>query len=241
MRIENAWRPSGSTGHTFGVYEPSILEVPQSGSTQGLQILVGESPTIGASEFSFSRFSKLGAVIAIASAATFMSNHAMATAIVRERLPVPSGVGETFFNPSLARDAQTLSSELRSLVDAVECEPVEDGVVHPAEQHVAEFLRRHGGQVLCDVIFGATPTDDFTASVLRLLGRTDGINARLQSDLVKAGLTSRSVEVRDAAIQAAELWDNSALVEVLRSHTEAIPWIAAYRDQVVRDIGESRA
>ena len=42
--------------------------------------------------------------------------------------------------------------------------------------------------------------------------------------------------MRDAAVQAAESWGDLGMREVLSSHTEAVPWLRAYIEDVVEDL-----
>ena len=54
--------------------------------------------------------------------------------------------------------------------------------------------------------------------------------------LVRDGLAMDSVEIRDAAIQAAESWGDSELLDVLRSHSETEPWLQQYILDVIDDL-----
>ena len=56
--------------------------------------------------------------------------------------------------------------------------------------------------------------------------------------LVRDGLAKNSVEVRDAAIQAAESWGDSELIEVLKAHSETEPWLRQYLNDVIDDLSE---
>jgi hypothetical protein len=132
---------------------------------------------------------------------------------------------------------RTRDPALRAIISVVDSEPVEDGIVHPAEQGIAELVRHDHGHAIFDAMFGPMPLSPARiASLLRLLGRAGGMGAELRMRALKAGLASNSIEVRDAAVQAAELWGDPALAEGLRGHEEASPWLAQYTARVARDL-----
>ena len=122
-----------------------------------------------------------------------------------------------------------------------EVDSVEDGMHHPAEEIIAEALRSVKEQrVLESLRTFCTDASQpsFAASVLRCLGRHSTVGAvSWRMDLVRDALTMHSVEVRDAAVQAAETWGDSDLVEVLRSHSDQEPWLRQYILDVIEDLG----
>ena len=120
--------------------------------------------------------------------------------------------------------------------------PVEDGVGHPAERIIAKALVQAGDKRairwLRDFCVDAS-NPGFAASVLRCLSRVDcGGSVSWRVDLVRDGLAMDSVEIRDAAIQAAESWGDSEMVEVLRAHSEPEPWLRQYLYDVIDDLSE---
>jgi hypothetical protein len=226
-------------GTNSNAYDVSVHDFAPSGSTEAPRMLVGDSPTLGSSELSFVRSLKMVALAStVASTVTFMSDPAMARALVREGLPVPgevrqlAGMASTVVHAA----AESRTRALRSLLAAVDTEPVEDGVIHPAERELSAFLGRHGVASLHEAMFQARANSGRTAALLRLLGRGDGVDATARERLLLAGLEAASVEVRDAAVQAAELWDDAALVTTLRAHKETTPWLADYVARVARDL-----
>jgi hypothetical protein len=58
----------------------------------------------------------------------------------------------------------------------------------------------------------------------------------LRTCILRQTLRSPSVEVRDAAVQAAELWADSDSLRCLREQRETTPWLADYIKKVVRDL-----
>jgi hypothetical protein len=118
-------------------------------------------------------------------------------------------------------------------------EPLEDGRCHSAEtllkmkiaEHPSESLQRLRSLVLDPLrpVLGA--------SVLRCLGRLDSPGTPdWRSRLVKDALNQPDVELRDAAIQAAELWVDKQVIEVLRAHHESEPWLGDYLQRVISQL-----
>ena len=126
------------------------------------------------------------------------------------------------------------------LLASFEVDTVEDGMAHQAERIIAEALRSTKGQQVLDWFKGFS-TDasrpSFAASTLRCLGRHGSVGSiswRVQ--LVRDALAMDSVEIRDAAIQAAESWGDSDLVEVLGAHSESETWLQRYISDVIDDL-----
>ena len=111
---------------------------------------------------------------------------------------------------------------------------------HPAEEIIGEALRSPEAESVLDWLRDFC-TDDaqpsFAASALRCLGRDDYVGTTSwRVGLVRDSLSMDSVEIRDAAVQAAESWGDSDFIEVLRSHTEPEPWLRQYILDVVDDL-----
>lgn len=126
--------------------------------------------------------------------------------------------------------------DFEAIVQSISVHPVEDGVAHPMEASMAAFIVRYG---VPNEIFtrGLRPAQ--TAGLLHLLGRTR-VPSWTQLNLLVSGLASNSVEIRDAAIQAAENWENPSLASVLRAHRDPRAWLADYASRVANDLS-SRA
>ena len=140
---------------------------------------------------------------------------------------------------------QAADNRARELLEAkllasFENSPLEDGMDHPAEGILAEALqsRKDHGVLgwLKDICTDAS-RPSFAASVLRCLGRQEGVGAASwRVDLVRAGLAIGNVEIRDAAVQAAESWGDTASLDVLTAHSEPEPWLRQYIRDVVEDL-----
>ena len=136
------------------------------------------------------------------------------------------------------RDQGRLMAKLQA---SFEIDAVEDGMGHPAEEIIDRALRNANGQQvlvwLRNFCTDAT-RPSFAASVLRCLARYDHAGtSSWRVGLVREGLAIDNVEIRDAAVQAAESWGDSDLLEVLISHREPEQWLRHYIVDVIGDLG----
>ena len=122
-----------------------------------------------------------------------------------------------------------------------EDEPLEDGMWHPAEKIIGDALSSTDERALAwleDICLDASQSS-FAASVLRCLGRHANVGAvSWRVGLVRNCLAEDSVEIRDAAVQAVEGWEDHALIAVLESHDETETWLRRYIKDVVEDLTE---
>ena len=128
------------------------------------------------------------------------------------------------------------------LYSAFEDEPFENGMDHPADQIIEDALRSAGDERILEQL-GALCLDierpSFASSILRCLGRqTDIGNASWRSGLVRDALATDDIEIRDAAVHAAEFWGGTEIVDALISHNEPVPWLQDYIREVVDDLEE---
>jgi len=72
--------------------------------------------------------------------------------------------------------------------------------------------------------------------VLRLLARLSPFDPDTRAQVVKVGLKSQHVEIRDAAMQAVENWGEAALIKSLRNHRDEVPWLKSYAGQILKDL-----
>jgi len=164
---------------------------------------------------------------------------AVDAAIVREWTALVHDLRERQEKAADSRGQARLATKLWT---SFELEPVEDGMEHPAEEIIGEALRSQEAERVLDWLRdfctdAAQPS--FAASTLRCLGRHDYVGTTSRRvGLVRDSLAMDSVEIRDAAVQAAESWADSDFVEVLRSHTEPEPWLQQYIFDVVDDLAE---
>jgi hypothetical protein len=146
-----------------------------------------------------------------------------------ERLPVPVSRPPTRL---VTRDAW--SATIRAAIDA---EPVEDGYSHPLEEILEDVLIRRpesADWVLAAISEGQRCE---SSALLRCLGRLESPGSETwRSELIAAGLRSPEVEVRDAAVQAVENWDEDSLKNLLRQHDEKVSWLDEYIRQVAGNL-----
>ena len=55
---------------------------------------------------------------------------------------------------------------------------------------------------------------------------------------MRNALATDDIEIRDAAVHAAEFWGGAKIVDVLMSHNESEPWLRDYIREVVDDLAE---
>ena len=128
------------------------------------------------------------------------------------------------------------------LWSAFEADPFEDGMYHPAEEIIEEALRSRKSQRVLEWL-SDFPLDaghpSFSSQVLRCLSRqTHPGTAAWRTELVRDALTMEDIDIRDAAIQAAESWGGAEFVDVLMSHTEPVPWLQDYIREVIDNLRE---
>ena len=126
---------------------------------------------------------------------------------------------------------------------AFDLEPFEDGNKHVAEDVIREALQTTRRTAILEwlrtlVVDRGTSDPLFAASLLRCLSRESEFvgDAAWRSDFVRDALGLSDVQLRDAAMQAAENWGDSAMIVVLQEHTENIQWLDAYRKDVIADL-----
>ena len=137
------------------------------------------------------------------------------------------------------RERERLANRLWT---AFAADPLEDGMSHPAEEIIGEALRSTEDNPVLDW-FRTFSLDaerpGFAASVLRCLGRqTPPGTDSWRTELVRDGLAVDDVEIRDAAVQAAESWGDRSLADVMKAHREAEPWLREYIEDVISDLRE---
>ncbi|MDE3001312.1 MAG: hypothetical protein OXU79_19725 [Gemmatimonadota bacterium] len=128
------------------------------------------------------------------------------------------------------------------LYSAFEDEPFENGMDHPADPIIENELHSARDERILEQ-FGALCLDiecpDFASSILRCLGRqTDIGNAKWRAGIVRDALATDDIEIRDAAVHAAEFWGGTEIVDTLISHSEPVPWLRDYIREVIDDLPE---
>ena len=146
----------------------------------------------------------------------------------------PAVVDGTYF------EASRLESLNALLGNAFESDPIEDGITHPAERIIDDALFSTGEQETCAWLGRMSVSIErpgFAASVLRCLARRRPGTSKWRAGVVRESLSSNDVEMRDAAVQAAEAWGGTEVQAVLRGQSEEVPWLRKYIDDVLEDLG----
>jgi hypothetical protein len=237
MRIEAVLRGERYLQGSTASAEPArVHHFSGTGDSGAPPLLESGSSSLGASSISFERTIRNALVVAAFGATvTFATDRAVASALAPSDLEVPDhGASAGRQSVGTYRDTGEANS-LAALVRALDEEPIEDGVTHRAESALAAHIDQFG---VTNVTrhFAALSPPSRAASLLRLLGRSEKVGRDERQGLLASGLASTSVEVRAAAIQAAENWEGEELADLLRGHHEPIPWLASYAANVVRDL-----
>lgn len=128
---------------------------------------------------------------------------------------------------------------LDKLYCAFDTDPIEDGITHVAESIILELLRYNNIYVLewLKGICLDTSHPSYASSTVRCLGRqTNPGTASWRAKLVRDGLEVHNLEIRDSIVQAAELWEDPATLNILRDHDEPVPWLHDYIQDVLEDV-----
>ena len=136
---------------------------------------------------------------------------------------------------TMEQQKKRLHFELDSAFDNI---PLESCVAHPADEILAKALQKAANnpaifQFIREFCLDAS-RPDLAASVLRCLSRQPAPQAPAwRTRLVRDSLASKSLDVRDAAVQAADSWQDDGMAAILQSHQEPEPWLQEYIDEIV--------
>ena len=146
------------------------------------------------------------------------------------------GVSKFFTDPDIAHNR--LESQL---LTGLKVDPVEDGYTHPLEVLLEENIKYHGSwvrELIIEVLLGDCWNYSLKAGLIRLLSRLKPFTEEWRFKVVESGLSSPDVELRDAAVQAAENWEDSDIVQLLQEQAviEGCSWLKDYISSVINDI-----
>lgn len=127
---------------------------------------------------------------------------------------------------------------------ALEREPVEDGCSHPAEAILEKLIQDpnpHESRewILRSLFHSDRWNPSSKAEIVRLLGQhREPFTKAWRQQVIQEGLSSPSLEMRDASVQTAELWSDQDFKQILKDHKnkEKCSWLADYIDQVIQDL-----
>jgi hypothetical protein len=109
--------------------------------------------------------------------------------------------------------------------------PLRDGYSHPAAVLLEDYIMRHPNAAgdISSMLQSNAERSLFVSDTIRLLAHFLPFTPEWRAQIVAMGLASPSVSVRDAAIQAVEIWDEPLLIGILQRHREPEPWLATYQ------------
>ena len=119
--------------------------------------------------------------------------------------------------------------------------PVEAGVCHEVEGLIEQAIQHHGPSPVLNQVAGVIEDgpDGLAASLLLCMSRVDQPGTpRWAAGLIRTALSSESVAVRDAAVQAAEVWAGPSTLNILEAHSEERGWLADYLADVTDDMSK---
>jgi hypothetical protein len=139
--------------------------------------------------------------------------------------------------PELVQDHLTRQL-LHELVDALLDEPIQDGVTHHSESILRDALNKSPKTVhawIADNWENETNAG-ILASLMKCIGRLSWDEVLVWGlDATQASLQHSDIEVRDAAVQAIELWNSPEAIQLLRGHEEGVDWLRDYIAQILSD------
>ncbi len=135
-----------------------------------------------------------------------------------------------------ANDSSRLTWELQA--DFLD-EPFEDGMDHPAEQTLKQWLTPEREDELIPTLEEICRDEQhpvFAAGTLKCLARLERRpgTPEQRAGMVRSALQAENVELRDAGAEAAEQWDGEPQVlEVLKGHQDPTDWIQEYINGII--------
>jgi hypothetical protein len=139
-------------------------------------------------------------------------------------------------NDRIVHSFRQVETQLRAMIEA---DPIEDGYSHTAEATLKKVIRDfgyHAGDWLTDMLSTNCWNPSLRAGLLRLLSRQKPLTKEWRLRVVQLGLLSPNLELRDAAVQAAESWEDEGVDLLLQKHRESCTWLADYISRVIRDL-----
>jgi hypothetical protein len=131
-----------------------------------------------------------------------------------------------------------------ALVCALDEDPIEDGMQHPADELIERALHTSGSRCIEELarafreFYTSRPV--MSALILRCMARIDFADTGPQGlALAKRALSHDDVEMREAAIRAFENWGGFEALAILRQHYDHETWLREYVSRVIEDLAES--
>ena len=231
--------------YTTSIFDPAgFYKLDQSGSSYDApyQLAVGKGSLAISPDAALVQKRMMEHAIELLSYQTY--KRLVSSPMVMDMFPMYVDIAEfvtTIDRQALIEDRERSQLSVR-LQATFEADPLEDGMDHPAERIIAKVLEGAKDQYIYDLFrtFSLDATHpSFAASVLRCLGRhVNPGTASWRTDIVRGALRMNDIEIRDAAVQAAELWGDKDMRGVLEAHSEQESWLRDYIRDVIDDLGE---
>ena len=128
---------------------------------------------------------------------------------------------------------------MAALINALDATPVDDGISHEGDaivRRLVEFYQSQFIDYMTETAKDASAASRLS-SIIRLMGRNDRVPLAIKRHVLKYSLESNSAEVRDAAVQAADLWEDRRLLDILSLHVEPLDWVRSYQKDVMVSLG----
>src|SRR3989344_470332 len=137
---------------------------------------------------------------------------------------------------NLGEKYQQLEGKLKIYLKS---EPFEDGMTHPAEEIISEFLREPRGQEQIEKLFDNYYEKEtyFAQGIIHCLRY---INLREISSvgysIAKKGLKHEDGMIRQLSVSELENWAGEEALNILTTHNESNPLLRRYISKVIADL-----
>ena len=130
-----------------------------------------------------------------------------------------------------------LRDELLALLRRI---PFEPGYDHPAQEILSRTLRKPGGPQAIAQVMEDPRRPRFADDILGCLGQMDSPgDPEWRQQVLRSALQSDDPRIRDAAICAADLWQDPGTLPVLEAHQEPTGYLARQLEEMIQDLREN--
>lgn len=138
--------------------------------------------------------------------------------------------------------SKLMSQYENNLFHALDEQALESGYSHSSERIIEGAIRELGENatgwfktIVQNKVKGVNAAD-----VLRLLGRRENLfSVEWRCSIIREALESPDVDLRDAAIEAVEVWRDNEFVPILSKHIEPVGWLSDYIKKVLSELADS--
>ena len=127
----------------------------------------------------------------------------------------------------------------------LETEPLEDGMAHQAEDTLLRTIGRIGEPTVLDTVEESLADENNPVLAAALIICLSGLDQPVgtpewRAHPVAQAPRSKNLQIRDAAVQAAEHWQDPGLLTVLRQHHDDFAYMNQYVRGVIQDLTQER-